>query len=1032
MGSRLELNLLGALEILRDSVPVSLRYEKLRALLAYLAVEQGRPHPREALVGLLWPEAIEADARRSLSQALFNLRQALGEGSTGPPPANPFLLSTRETLQFNPASDHRLDVAGFEALVQAAAAHSHGPSDLCAECVERLERAVTLYRGDFLSHFFVPDSSAFEDWALLRREGLRRQALAALAQLTTHFEQQAVYGRAVAYARRQLELEPYREEAHRDVMRLLALSGERSAALAQYEAARKALANELGVPPAPETEALLAQIKAGQWERRYPAPSPTPGGTRQDPASAPTGLPTPLTAFVGRERELAELARLLAAPECRLLTLTGPGGIGKTRLALQAAAQYHPGAVWVPLAPVQAPEQVVTAIADALGFTFQGNEPPVTQLARHLSAQSRLLLLDNFEHLLRPEAGPEWINDLLRGAPALKLLVTSRAALDLEGEWVFSVEGLGDRAVDLFIQSARRAQAGFELCEADVEPVRRIVRLVGAVPLAVELAAGWVRLLSCAEIADEIEQAFTTGHGLEVLTSQARDIPESHRSMAAVFEYSWRLLSAEERTALARLSVFRGGFGRAAAERVAGASLTVLSALSVKSLLRRVGAGRFDLHELVRQFAAGRLAETPDERVRANDAHCDFYARYLRERANDLRGARQRESAEEVALELDNVHAAWRWAVASARLPALTDLALPLYLFSQRRSRYAEGTALLTEAIMRLEGQSSAEAQEAVAGFVLGRGWLGIRLGRLEAAEADFQRFQAIYARLNRQPQGHMIGDPVMALGLIASIRGEYEAALRHYQAALEVIAQHGDHQALTYPHLYIASIQRALGNLAAAQRYAEQGHQLAQAAQQPWVLGFALNELGQVALACGDLAAAEGYLHEAYTLREKLGDASGMALDLSHLGSAALARQAPAEAAQFYERSLALYRQTGDQGGLVTALHGLGRTAMSTGDLPAAWPFLIQALAIAWRARFWPMTLSLLASLAELLADRGAVERARMVAAALLSQPPQERETRLRAEQLLTRLGADPRADTAVDLEPLINHLLLLPFVPD
>jgi predicted ATPase len=608
--------------------------------------------------------------------------------------------------------------------------------------------------------------------------------------------------------------------------------------------------------------------------------------------------------------------------------------------------------------------------------------------------------------LLAGSAGVVWLVELLVSAPRLKVLATSREALNLHSEWLFAVEGLGDEAVALFVQSARRARAAFELREAEAASVARICALLGTTPLAVELAAAWVRVLNCAEIAEEIERTFDSGQALAFLSTPAHDVPEGHRSMAAVFDHSWRLLSADEQSVLGRLAVFRGGFGRAAAEQVAGATLAVLSALSAKSLLRRVNAWRYDLHELVRQFAADKLAQVPKELTRAHDEHCNFYARFLAERAEDLRGSRQREAALEIAAELDNVHAAWGWAVKHDRIAALQQAAVPMYLFAQRRSRYQEGAALLTQAIARLEGAVTDEGQEVLASLLLGRGWLGIRLGQLDAAAADLQRSQDLYTRLNRLPHPRMIGDPIMALGVIASIRGDYAAATQHYEAALEVITPHGDHQALAYPHLYLASVQRARGDYAAAERYAQQAHRLAQAANQPWLLGFVLNELGQVAQARGDCAVAQKHFQAAYALREKVGDAAGMALDLSHLGQVALSRNDIVEAEHLFQRSLATYHDIGDQGGLVTALHGLGRTAAAAGRYPAAWANLTQALEIANRASFVPVTLSILVDLAEVLLESGNNERARQLVDVVLSQSNYDQATRNGAERIARRLG--------------------------
>ena len=341
-----------------------------------------------------------------------------------------------------------------------------------------------------------------------------------------------------------------------------------------------------------EQRPTFLRVARGQLRaERLPATGYVPGGGQSRPAP---GLPRPPTPLIGREPELATLNRLLCDPQCRLLTLAGPGGIGKTRLALELAstqrAQFPDGVFFVPLVSLSLPEFIAPAIRSALGLSSSSPLDPKEQLLNHLRQKSLLLVLDNLEHLLE---GVGLLAELLEQAPGVKLLVTSRERLNMQGEWLFDLQGLPvppldqvDRAeeysaVALFVQSARRAQVGFELSAEERPWVARICQLVEGMPLAIELAAAWVRLLSCREIAQEIER------NLDFLSTSARDLPERHRSMRAVFDHSWQMLSAEEQRVLRALSVFRGGFLREAAEQVTGASLSLLSALVTRSLVHR-------------------------------------------------------------------------------------------------------------------------------------------------------------------------------------------------------------------------------------------------------------------------------------------------------------------------------------------------------------------------------------------------------------------------------------------------------------
>ena len=465
----LTLALLGPPQVTRaDGTAVAFRSRKHLALLAYLAVEQRHSHSRDTLLGLLWPEAPEHAARSNLRVALADLRRLLGEGDA------PFLLASRHSVQFAPASDHALDVAAFTSLLAECAGHAHAAPANCDACMARLAQAVELYRGDFLAGFVLPDSAAFEEWALVTREQLHQQALGALETLAAAHERQGDYAAQCHYARRQLALEPWREQAHRQLMRGLALSGDRGAALAQYEVCRRVLAAELGVEPEGETTALYEQIRSGQLRS---APGPDAGVGRQAASTEQTSadaiandasrasnntpidqtgsegaklisqnrhnLPAALTPLVGREAELNQLAAWLARPGCRLITLVGPGGIGKTRLALELAlrhvASFADGVFLVRLASIHDPEVVASAIAQTLGFKESGGQSPQELLTAWLCDKRLLLILDNFEHLL--EAAP-LVTEMLAAAPELSVLVTSRAALHLYGEHLFQVPAL--------------------------------------------------------------------------------------------------------------------------------------------------------------------------------------------------------------------------------------------------------------------------------------------------------------------------------------------------------------------------------------------------------------------------------------------------------------------------------------------------------------------------------------------------------------------------------------------------------------
>lgn len=401
---------------------------------------------------------------------------------------------------------------------------------------------------------------------------------------------------------------------------------------------------------------------------------------------------------------LADMLTRLLDPACRLLTLLGPGGMGKTRMALEIGRQLEQqngaseldGVYFVPLQPLNSPDLIVHAIAEALDLQFYDGQPPDYQLIDYLKSRRVLLILDNFEHLLD---GAELMSNLLAAVPHVRFLVTSREALNLHEEWLATMPGMpypadaddphfaDYAAVRLFRQHATRVRPDFSL-DAERESVARICHLVEGTPLAIEMAACWVRALTCAEIATEIER------GLDILQSPSRNTPTRHRSMRAVLDQSWALLSGDDQCAMAWLAIFQGRFTRHAAEQITGATVHELTTLLDKSWLRRSElAGGYEVHELLRQYAAEKLIESGDGEA-AHLAHTRYYAAFMHQREVDLKGRRQLEALREIAAEIDNVRAAWQWAYQQADLDAVDHMLESLYLYFDMTERFIEGVGV--------------------------------------------------------------------------------------------------------------------------------------------------------------------------------------------------------------------------------------------------------------------------------------------------------------------------------------------------
>jgi predicted ATPase len=658
--------------------------------------------------------------------------------------------------------------------------------------------------------------------------------------------------------------------------------------------------------------------------------------TREGDRAWSTNLPLQPTPFIGREAELAAIAELVtrvpaggqAQGSCQLLTLVGPGGVGKTRLALQVATRIQnrmaDGVYYVALQGVQ-PAHLVATIADAVGVFLRGHADPHVQLLHYLSDKELLLVLDSFEHLLVTDIG--LLPDILSAAPGVRLLVTSREVLNLQEEWLFPVRGLeipddvsvdnldAYSAVQFFTERARHVRRNFSLAQERAGVVH-ICQLVEGMPLALELAASWLTTLGCAEIAAEIQRHFS------FLSTHLRDIPVRHHSMQAVFDESWNRLAEEEKAALKRLSVFSGGFEREAAGQVAGASLTILSSLVDKSLLRREPDGRYQIHELLRQYAEEQLGASPESVAETRNRHCIYYAEFLHQRLAGIDG--QEVFAQEVASELGNVRAAWRWAVEQGNTEAIYKATGTWFYFCQIQGRYKEGETSLAAAARSLEGQAQTPERDRALAQVLGQqGWLCIRLGQLDRARRVLEQSLALYQAPGVAPVPGMGTDPRTALGVVATVQGDYAEATRLDEEARQVAKARDDSWNRMLASYVLAGAALAQGQLEAAGHYAGEGYATAAELNARWFMAYLLNEKGHVARLSGNYGEARQHYETSFAMRQEFGDPEGMAVALNHLGQVALLQADYAEAERLYRRSQAIYREIRDPGGRASRASG-------------------------------------------------------------------------------------------------------------
>ncbi|GAB4477866.1 MAG: BTAD domain-containing putative transcriptional regulator [Anaerolineales bacterium] len=938
--------------------------------MAYLAISNERPS-RAYLATFLWPDYPPEAALNNLRVTLHSLRKAIGEE---------WLNIDRDTICLGQKSHLWVDVVQFQELVSSLQSHPHSATSICADCIPLLTEAIQLYRGGFLEGFTLKDSDLFDDWQRYQQATLYQMAIDVLCKLVTCYTAQGDYHQAILYAQQWLTLDPINETAHQMLMKLYTWSNQRNAAINQYQECVQILDKELGIKPQPITTETYQAIREN----------------RLSPPLALTNLiglaprPIPLTVsaspFLGRERELWEITERLKDPACRLLTLVGPSGIGKTRLAIQVAKQnsslFLNGVWYVPLVAVNSPDGIVTSIVESLGISIEGHQNIQDQLFNYIKNRRALLILDNFEHLME---GVQIIDEILRRAPQIKILVTSCERLNLKLEWLYFVQGLEYpnqdsepietySAVQLFIQSAQRVNPCFSLSELDRPYIVQICRMLEGMPLGIELAASWTYLLSCAEIAREIER------DLDFLTVSTRDVPSRHRSLRAVFESSWKLLSEDERKAIKYLSVFRGGFQRHAAEQVAGADIKLLSHLTNKSFLHRSPTGRYEILETSRKFIEERLKEEPAEFESVMDRHARYYGKYLQEREAQLKGGRQFEALNEISAEIENIRLAWHWMVAHEEIPEINQAQESLHLFYNMRSWLHEGVDTFTEAVTKLrevieeKKASTSENLLTLARLLARQGYFYDRIAQYDKAKEVLQESLSILNNLDSPADMAM---PLRGLARLALDLENYAQAQELYQACLQICEENEDTWGTVRCLDSLGFIALYYGNNSEARKYLEKGVMLSKQKGDHWGTTWCLMDLGFIALIEKSYPEAKQLLQECLTTTKLIGDWQGIATTLSYLALLAVGEGKYDEARQIYRHEISSWQELGYQLGVAYALMHYGFFLFMVEEYTEAKNILLEALDLALNLSSIPTIERSLAGVVSLLIKEGDKQKA-------------------------------------------------------
>ncbi len=925
--TRLALHFLCAPRLELNGKAVSLSHHKATALLAYLAVTSQR-HTRAALAVLLWPDHDPAGARGELRRMIWVINKSLGQG---------WLATDQQTVLLPPHPGLWLDVACFHELLAASRQHNHPAHEMCPTCLESLTEAVNMAQGDFLAGFTLPDSPDFDTWQAFETESLRRELAGALERLVQFLAlgEKTSVERAIAYARRWLALDPLHELAHRQLMELYAQAGQPAAAVQQYQNCVEVMAQEFGIAPAAETTALLEAIKANRWpastemmEQKRPSPP--------HPSTPPHNLPIQATSFIGREAALDGLQQRLADPDVRLMTIVGPGGIGKTRLSLalaerqlQPTTAFPDGVFFISLAPIRSANMLIQTIAEGLAFSLASAEEPVTQLLTYLRHKRMLLVLDNFEHLLD---GVVLVSQILQTAVQVKILITSRERLNLANETLWPIGGLNfsrltgvemalaNEAVQLFTQRARRIWPDFALRPDDLPHLERILQGVWGMPLAIELAAAWLNMLSLAEIAAELS------HSLDLLESKLRDVPNRHRSMRLVFDHSWERLTEEEQSLFKALSIFRDGFTREAARQITGASLRGLAGLVNKSLLTsQPDNGRYELHELLRQYAEEKLEADPPARTTTQQAHAAYYADLMQQSWADLRSARQLTALAAIERDIENIRAAWRYWLAEKTSAELLKFMDSFYMVYDIRGWNQAAIALFQEVARQMYPLSGDETAKLVRGKALGYGgfFTGI-IGNPEQGSLSSTEAVALIRPLN-QPEALLYALCCASLSYL--YLNNFAEVIQAAQEWRQIGAAIGDRWGETISFNFTASALIGQGQLTEAQEKVDRSLQIfSQEIGEHFGLSWAALVRGRVALGLGTYAKAKPFYDRSLAAAQALGYRRTIQQSYDNLGDVAFYLGKLDQAERCFRLSLEVSEETGQIREMVGTLHDLAR----------------------------------------------------------------------------------------------------------